>query len=85
MKSVRLHRGLHVIAEHSIARLLEELPPDDAWRTKLGILQPLTNYATTFRYPSPTGKIKDGLSNDEVLAWIKIIAALCVEARGLAV
>jgi HEPN domain-containing protein len=85
VKGVRLHRGLHVIAEHSIARLLEELPPDDAWRTKLGILAPLTNYATTFRYPSPTGKRKDGLGSDEVVAWIKTIAALCVEARGLLV
>jgi HEPN domain-containing protein len=57
VKAVRLHRRLHVTAEHSIARLLEQLPPDDGWRTKLANLEPLTGYATTFRYPSPTGRL----------------------------
>jgi HEPN domain-containing protein len=60
VKAVRLHRRLHVTADHSIARLVEQLPHDDPWRTKLAILEPLTSYATAFRYPSPTGKRKDG-------------------------
>lgn len=81
VKALRLHRRLHVTADHSIARLLEELPHEDAWRTRLGVLEPLTTYATAFRYPSPTGKRKEGLSSEEVLAWIKIIAELSAEGR----
>jgi hypothetical protein len=78
---VRLSRGLRITAEHSIELLVHELPQDDPWRTKLVALEPLSVYATSFRYPSPTGRRKDGLSSVEVLAWIKIIAELCAGAR----
>jgi HEPN domain-containing protein len=81
VKAVRLSRGLRITAEHSIELLVEELPQDDPWRTKLLALEPLSVYATTFRYPSPTGRRKDGPSSDEVRAWIKTISELCAEAR----
>jgi HEPN domain-containing protein len=83
VKAVRLSRGVRLTAEHSIELLVEELGQDDPWHAKLIALEPLSVYATTFRYPSPSGKRKDGLSSDEVLRWIKTIAALCAEARGL--
>jgi HEPN domain-containing protein len=83
VKAVQLVRGLLITAEHNIARLLERLPPDDLWRRKLIVLEPLSSYATSFRYPSPMGKRKDGPGNDEVLGWIKAIADLSAEARSL--
>lgn len=81
VKAVRLARGLRVTADHNIELLVDQLPHDDVWRTKLNILEPLSSYATSYRYPSPTGKRKGGPSNDEVLVWIKIIAGLSAEAR----
>jgi HEPN domain-containing protein len=81
VKAVRLSRGLRITTEHSIELLVEELPQDDPWRTKLVALEPLSAYATSFRYPSPTGRRKDALASDEVRAWIKKISALCAEAR----
>jgi HEPN domain-containing protein len=83
VKAVRLGRGLRVAADHNIEALVDELPADDAWRAKLRVLEPLAAYATTYRYPSPTGKRKGGPSNDEVLAWITTIAGLSVEARAM--
>jgi HEPN domain-containing protein len=83
VKAVRLYRGLLITADHSIARLAEELLADDPWRTKLAPLAPLTSYATSFRYPSPTGNRKDGPRRDEVLGWIQTIGGLISEARGL--
>lgn len=83
VKAVRLSRGLLVTADHSIARLLAEVPSDDALRVKLTALEPLSSYATAFRYPSPTGKRKGGPSHDEVLVWIQTIASLTAEARAL--
>jgi HEPN domain-containing protein len=83
VKAVRLARHLNLTADHSIARLLEELAPEDAWRRKLAVLEPLSGYATTFRYPSPSGNRKTGPSADETLIWIKTIAGLLAEARGL--
>jgi HEPN domain-containing protein len=83
VKAVRLDRGLRVTADHNLEALIDELPADDSWRTKLRVVEPLSAYATTYRYPSPTGKRKGGPSNDEVLVWIKTIAGLTVEARTM--
>jgi hypothetical protein len=70
------------LVDHDIALLADELSQDDPWRTKFRALEPLSSYATTYRYPSPMGKRKGGPSNDEVLVWIKTIAALTGEARA---
>lgn len=81
VKAVRLGRGLRVTADHNIEMLVDDLPADDPWRVKLRILEPLAAYATTYRYPSPTGRRKGGPSNDEVHVWIKTISGLSVDAR----
>jgi len=82
VKAVRLGRGLRVTADHDIALLTEALQQDDPWRAKFRVLESLSSYATTYRYPSPMGKRKGGPSNDEVLAWIKTITGLTDEARA---
>ena len=83
VKAIRLGRGLRVTADHDIALLAEELPQDDPWRTKLRVLEPLSSYATAYRYPSPMGKRRSGPGYDEVLAWLKTIAGLTDEARAM--
>lgn len=83
VKAVRLRCGLRVTAEHNIEVLIDELPHDDVWRAKLTILEPLSAFATSYRYPSPMGKRKGGPTSDEVLVWIKTIAELSAEARTL--
>jgi HEPN domain-containing protein len=85
IKAVRLGRGLRMTAEHNLELLIGELPGDDSWRTKLTVLEPLSSYATSYRYPSPGGKRKGGPSSDEVLVWIKTIAGLGAEARAVLV
>lgn len=82
IKAVRLGRGLRVTAEHNLELLIGELPRDDPWRTKLAVLESLSSYATSYRYPSPSGRRKDAPGSDEVLVWIKTIAGLCAEARA---
>ena len=82
VKAVRLGVGLRVTVDHDIALLLADLPPDDPWRAKLGVLEPLSGYATTYRYPSPMGKRKGGPSHDEALVWIKTISGLSAEVRA---
>ena len=83
VKAVRLARGLRVTAGPDLEPLIEELARDDAWRTKLSVLEPLSSYATSYRYPSSMGRRKAGPSSEEVLVWIKTIAGLGAEARGL--
>lgn len=82
IKAVRLAHGLRVTAERNLELLAAELPGDDPWRTKLAALEPLSGYATAYRYPSPMGKRKTGPGGDEVLVWIQTIAGLSAEVRA---
>jgi hypothetical protein len=76
-----LRRGLRVTADHNLEVLIDELPADDAWRVKLRVLEPLSAFATTYRYPSPAGRRKPGPSDDEVRRGLEVISGLCAEAR----
>jgi HEPN domain-containing protein len=82
IKAVRLGRGLQVTADHNLEFLVEGLAEDDPWRAKLGVLEPLSSYATAYRYPSPTGKRKPGPSHAEVLRWIADLTTLTAKARA---
>ncbi len=85
VKAVRLLRGFHATAGHNIEMLVDELPKDDPWRAKLAVFEPLSAYATTYRYPTPGGKRKPGPNDVEVLAWVEKIHDVAVELRaGLA-
>lgn len=81
VQAVRLSRGLGVMVDHELEALVDELPADDPWRTKLRVLEPLATHATTYRDPSPT-EGEGGPSNDEVLVGLKTIAGLCTDARA---
>jgi len=89
--AVRLHRGLLPNKTHRIEELIDgnprggepaALPPADPWREKLRSLIPLSDYATTYRYPTPSGKVRRGPKPDEVRAHSKHIRQLLSEARA---
>jgi HEPN domain-containing protein len=82
IKAVRLIHGLRVTAEHNLEVLVNEIP-DDGWRTKLAVMEPLSSFATTYRYPSPTGKTQSGPSKIEILSWVEKLRELCTDARTL--
>ncbi|MBI5517593.1 MAG: HEPN domain-containing protein [Deltaproteobacteria bacterium] len=60
VKALLLHRGVTTTAEHRIAVLLDGLEPSDPWRRRLAPLDRLTPFATTYRYPTPGGRLKPG-------------------------
>lgn len=82
VKAVRLHRGLPATADHNVAALIDELVVSDEWRTNLLPLAPLSAYATSYRYPSPTGKRKPGPAAAELRQWLDRIRPLAGEARS---
>lgn len=61
VRAVRLVRGLGSTKDHDLLRLLDgggalaPLPPADPWRADLESLADLSQYATTYRYPTPSG------------------------------
>lgn len=66
--AVRLHRGLLNTRDHDLVILIDgrsegeprPLPAGDPWRERFRPLEPLSAYATTFRYSlSPAPKVDD--------------------------
>jgi hypothetical protein len=66
--AVRLHRGLLNTKDHDLVILIDgrpggeprPLPEGDPWRDRFRPLEPLSAYATTFRYSlTPTPKVED--------------------------
>ena len=52
-------RDAEPTVEHRIAILVDRLSPTDAWVARLRPLDRLTPFATSYRYPTPSGRWKD--------------------------
>lgn len=85
------HRGLLPSKSHHLDELIEgnprggeprPLPPDDPWRDRLLSLTWLSEFATTFRYPTPSGKRKPGPATASVLAEADRLRELIEAARA---
>lgn len=57
IKAVLLHRGVESGVEHRLDVLVDELPDSDPWKSRLRPLETYLPYATTYRYPTPGGRI----------------------------
>ena len=81
IKAILVHRRIHPGLEHRIDVLVGMLDPSDPWHPLLDPLDRLTPYATTYRYPSPTGRLKPGPTTAHLLAEVAEIEALLERAR----
>lgn len=82
MKAVLLHRGRESGTEHRLDVLVDELPDSDPWKAKLRPLEIYLPYATTYRYPTPGGRIVAAPDMAQVSADADAIDALIQEARA---
>jgi HEPN domain-containing protein len=81
MKAVLLHRGIESGTEHRLDMLVDELPEGDPWKAKLRLLETYSPYATTYRYPTPGGRIVAAPDMAQVEVDANAIEALIKEAR----
>ena len=82
IKAVLLHRGLESGTEHRLDVLVDELQDGDPWKAKLRPLEVYLPYATTYRYPTPGGRIVAAPDMAQVSADASAIDALIKEARA---
>jgi HEPN domain-containing protein len=85
VKALLVWKGIDFPAtEHRIDVLLECLPEDDEWMTQIESLEWLSAYATTYRYPSDAGNIKQPPESvrvtEEAKEVLALIDSLCEEA-----
>jgi len=59
-KALLLHRSIKAGVEHRLENLVARLPEGDAWRDRLDVWLSYSAYATTFRYPTPGGRVPTG-------------------------
>lgn len=78
LTSERIHAGVR----HQLDEMVGLVPEENPIKPRLRALQHLSTYATSFRYTTPTGRIPDDPSTEEVEATAKKIDAALLEAAG---
>ncbi len=81
VKALLLGRDIESGVEHRLDVLVGKIPDSDPWKAVLRPLDSYTPYATTFRYPTPGGRIPSAPSPEETHADAERIAALLERAR----
>jgi HEPN domain-containing protein len=81
IKAVLLHRGRESGTEHRLDVLVDALPDADPWKSKLRPLEVYLPYATTYRYPTPGGRIVAAPDMAQISADVDDIEALIHAAR----
>jgi HEPN domain-containing protein len=81
-KSLLIREGVDPARIHAIGRLAAELPEAHPLRLELMALDRLSVYATTTRYPSPTGKLPRAPDLAVIEMEIGAVAELLDRARS---
>ena len=81
IKAVLLHRGIESGIEHRLDVLVDHLPDGDPWKSRLRPLETYLPYATTYRYPTPGGRIVAAPDMAQVAVDADAIDALIKDAR----
>ena len=82
IKAVLLHRGIESGTEHRLDVLVDDLPDSDPWKSRLRPLETYSPYATTYRYPTPGGRIVAAPDMTQVAVDAVAIEALIKDARA---
>ena len=82
IKAVLLHRGIESGIEHRLDVLVDDLPDSDSWKPRLRPLDIYSPYATTYRYPTPGGRIVAAPDMAQVVKDAGAIEALIKDARA---
>jgi HEPN domain-containing protein len=82
IKAVLLARRGEAGVEHRIETLLERLPGEDSWRVRLSPFEIYSAYATTFRYPTPGGRIPQDPGEEDVRRDALALRGLLAAARS---
>jgi HEPN domain-containing protein len=80
-KALRLSRGLAATTEHRVALLIDDLADTDPWKTALLPLDRHSQYATAYRYPGASGRVKGAPTDSEIKDAIEEIRELLERAR----
>ena len=82
VKAILIDRAVQPTAEHRIDLLVDRLPAGDAWVPRLRPLDRLTPFATSYRYPTPSGRLKDAPVIEVIEREIAELSVLLDDVRA---
>lgn len=82
VKAILAAEGLHVTTGHHIGALAARLPDGHDWKADLMALDVLSQYATSYRYPSERGRIAPPPERAVLDRYAAEIAALADDAKA---
>lgn len=86
IRAVLTSEGQHAGTKHALDEMVEGVPDTNPIKPLLEAIEHLAAFATTFRYPSPAGRIKATPSPAELAKYIADVeAALTATARAFGV
>lgn len=59
IKAVLTSEGIHATAKHALDEMVDQIPDANPIKGQLRAVEHLSRYATTFRYPTPGGRIPE--------------------------
>jgi HEPN domain-containing protein len=80
-RAVLAHEGIPFGTSHNIGQMAAALPPDHPWRPKLAAFDHLSPAATSYRYPSPGGRLAPAPPAAALKSDLDDIERLLGEAR----
>ena len=81
VKAILAAEGIHVTSAHDIGQLVGRLPDGHAWRADLIELDALSQFATAFRYPSPSGRVAHPPDRATLERFLALVAGLADEGE----
>lgn len=81
-KAILSAEGIHAGAGHHIGQLAALLPDGHEWRADLMDLDRLSQFATAFRYPSETGRVRAAPAREVLERYAASLQALADDARA---
>ncbi len=84
--AVLTSEGIHGNIRHKLGESVDAIPDDQPMKAALKEIAVLEAYATTFKYGTPSGRIKPGLNAaEEARFGAAVLAALEAAAKGFQV
>lgn len=82
VKAILSAEGIHAGPGHNIGQLVAMLADGHEWKADLMELDFLSQFATTFRYPSETGRVNAAPDRDVLNRYAGLIATFADDARS---
>jgi HEPN domain-containing protein len=80
IRAVLTSEGKHGGIKHRLDEMVDLVPEENPIKPALRAIEELSAYATTFRYPTPAGRIPDAPEGDELATLLRKVEDALAEA-----